>query len=85
MTFSVIPVPHTVPYLVTHRNNCPLSMCAVVVRRSTAAFTQLGTGTDRMCFIGNGLQIPLPNRYKVDSPQTLFHRSECELLDIGGR
>src|ERR1700756_363172 len=48
-TFSVTPVPQTVPFLQTHRNNLPCFKSAALNQWSRISFTQSGIGTVRTC------------------------------------
>ena len=56
--FSEVPSPHGLPARQTHRKRGPLSMPASINHRSRVSFTQLGTGTVRMC-------LPLPIRSTI--------------------
>jgi hypothetical protein len=69
--FSEIPCPQSLPARQTHRNSGPLSISAAANHASSVSFTQLGTGTVRMC-------LPLPMR------STKAHRSSrrCKLSNV---
>jgi hypothetical protein len=69
--FSEIPSPQIFPARQTHRNNGPFSIPAAASHASSFSFTQLGTGTVRMC-------LPLPMR------STIAHRSSrrCNLSSV---
>src|ERR1035441_7455046 len=60
-TFSVMPLPQIEAVRLTHRNTRPSAMSAALVHSSTAALTQSGTGTVRMC-------LPLPIKSTTAPP-----------------
>jgi hypothetical protein len=69
--FSEIPCPQSLPARQTHLNSGPLSITAAVNQASIVSFTQLGTGTVRMC-------LPFPIR------STMAQRSSrrCNLSNV---
>jgi hypothetical protein len=73
--FSEMPCPQILPARQTHRNSGPPSITAAVNHASLASFTQLGTGTVRVC-----LPLPFVNTVRLIGTEC---DAACKIRAIG--